>query len=130
MHDPAVARPELDARDRHVVIQGERQGEGPVEVDLHPGASSTGSGIVRTRSGGPSAQPSENRGGGGKSAGSPSATARLGPSGEDLLLDGREARCVEEHAGTRMRLPGRHLAGRGHFADEVGPPRRIAISQQ
>ena len=127
--DPAIAGAKLDAADRHVAIQGEGDGEGPIEV-VSFGRSSRGSGIVSTRSGWPSDQLSENLG---AEAGRPGRLARsrsrpIGRGSPSRSTDRRGASMKTPAPG--LRLPRRHLAGLGHLADEAGAFGRVPVGSK
>ncbi len=69
----------------------------------------------------PSVQPSGNDAGGGSKAGSPSRSARLGPSGQrgDVVCRQRPV-VLERLAETPLGLPGRHRTISGHGRDIPG----------
>ncbi len=129
VHDATVAGPELEARDGHVVIQGERQGETPVDI-LSIGREVERLGH-RQDEVGLTESPTIGEPRRARQIGRIALDAAgLGPTREDLLLQDGEPGGVEENASARMSLPRGHLAGRGHLPDEVGPLGRIPVSQQ
>ena len=92
--DPAVARAELDGRDRPVRIDRDRDHEAAIDVRARSAGTSNGSGTLSTRSGVPSCHPSGNFGGGRQVLRVSLRRPGLGPVGDlaDLALRPADAR--------------------------------------